>query len=169
MNVPPEKPPSDPDWQAWLDQHGAVFFLYARQQTRSESDAKDVFQDVLVETWVKARGTIPDKAVVLATIRRRSIDLGRSIDRRVRREQTVATPEGSWFVPDFDANDTRRHLVESIQQLPDDLREVLILRMWGDLSFPAIASLTDVPVPTATSRYRYALDHLRRTLVELQP
>jgi DNA-directed RNA polymerase specialized sigma24 family protein len=57
----------------------------------------------------------------------------------------------------------------AIGGLPDALREVLILRIWGDLSFPAIASLTNVPLATATSRYRYALERLRGVLTELKP
>jgi RNA polymerase sigma-70 factor (ECF subfamily) len=62
-----------------------------------------------------------------------------------------------WFAPDFAAADTRNHLSLAIRELPENLREVLVLRMWGDLTFPAIARLTGVPLATATSRYRYAI------------
>ena len=60
-------------------------------------------------------------------------------------------------------------LASAVLQLPPNLREVLMLRIWADMSFPAIAQLTGVPCATATSRYRYALDHLREQLAELQP
>jgi DNA-directed RNA polymerase specialized sigma24 family protein len=91
MPLSQDPPPDVPRWQAWLESQGGLFLLYARQQTRNEADAKDVFQ------------------------------------------------------------------------------EVLLLRIWGDLSFPAIARLTDVPLATATSRYRYALERLRGVLTELKP
>jgi len=60
-------------------------------------------------------------------------------------------------------------LASAIGALPDILQEVLILKTWGGLTFPAIAQLIDVPVATATSRYRYALERLREssTLKEL--
>lgn len=146
-----------------------MFFLYSRQQTRSEADAKDVFQDALVEAWQKIDRRIPDKALVFATIRRRAIDLGRSTDRRSKREQLVAADLDNWFVSDFAKEDTRRFLKNALGELPDLQREVLILRVWGDLSFPAIANLTNVTVATATSRYRYALERLRDSLAELKP
>ena len=164
-----ESGPSATRWQRWLDDHGERFFLYARQQTRSECDAKDVFQDALTEAWRKASGKVPDRALVLATIRRRAIDLGRSIDRRSVREESFADTIPSWFEADYSAGDTGEYLATAIRELPDALREVLVLRVWEQLSFPAIARLTGVPTATASSRYRYALDRLRQCLTELQP
>lgn len=43
-------------WQRWLSERVDAFFLYARQQTRSQADAEDVLQEVLFETWRKAGG-----------------------------------------------------------------------------------------------------------------
>ena len=169
MNDRPKPPALQLRWQEWVDQHAEIFFLYARQQTRSEADAKDVLQDSLTEAWTKAAGGIPDKAMVFATIRRRAVDLGRSIDRRQKREQSVVRDQSEWFLPDYSASDTRRWLAAAVMELPADFREVLILRIWGDLSFPAIAQLTNVPCATSTSRYRYAIERLREHLAELQP
>ena len=77
MNLRLEPDPVSPSsrWENWLQAHGEVFFLYARQQTRSEPDAKDVMQDSLAEAWHRTEGAIPDRALVFATIRRRAIDL----------------------------------------------------------------------------------------------
>jgi RNA polymerase sigma-70 factor (ECF subfamily) len=156
-------------WQRWIDDHAAAFFLYARQQTRSEADAQDVLQEALVEAWSKSAEDVPPRAVVYATIRRRAIDLGRSTDRRARRETEVEAGRESWFVSDVSATDTHAHIHRLIALLPDDLREVLILRVWGDLTFPAIARLLSIPVATATSRYRYAMERLKPNLTELKP
>lgn len=156
-------------WSRWLDEQGDRFFLYARQQTRSESDAKDVLQDALTEAWRKSGGTIPDPGLVLATIRRRAMDLGRSIDRRSRREHRYADDRPSWFTSDPSLGDTGEHLIAALENLPAHLREVLILRIWENQSFPAIGQLTGVPTTTASSRYRYGLDRLREALTELQP
>jgi RNA polymerase sigma-70 factor (ECF subfamily) len=156
-------------WRRWIDDHAEVFFLYARQQTRSETDAQDVLQEALVEAWSKADGEVPPPAVVFATIRRRAIDLGRSTDRRARRETEAGRTQDSWFVSDVAEADTNAHIQRAITLLPDDLREVLILRVWGDLTFPAIARLLSIPVATATSRYRYAVERLKPDLAELKP
>ena len=155
-------------WHQWWQAEGSVFFLYARQQTRCEADAKDVLQDSLIEAWRKSGDALPDKAIVFATIRRRAIDLGRSTDRRSRRENDVAMDRAKWFMPDFSDFDTHQRISEAIASLSTDVREVLVLRIWGDLTFPAIAQLMETPVATATSRYRYALEQLRETLTELK-
>jgi RNA polymerase sigma-70 factor (ECF subfamily) len=61
----------------------------------------------------------------------------------------------------------RRAAVEAaLRQLPAEQREVVVLKIWGELSFPQIASTLEVPVNTAASRYRYALARLRATLSE---
>lgn len=169
MSSDPAAAPQPSRWQRWLDQHGERFLLYARQQTRNEADAHDVLQDALTEAWRKSAGRVPDRGLVIATIRRRAMDLGRSIDRRSRREHDFCGERPSWFVEDFSAGDTGAHLAEAIRQLPGHLREVLILRIWEDLSFPAIGRLTGVPTSTASSRYQYALGQLRECTPELKP
>ncbi len=169
MNPDPDADSRPLPWPQWVERHGRVFFLYARQQTRCESDAKDVLQEALAEAWRRSPDRSPDKAVVFATIRRRAIDLGRSMDRRQKRELAVGHPGEDWFYPDFSEGDTRETLAAALARLPADFREVLTLRIWGGLTFPAIAQLTGVPCATATSRYRYAIEHLREHLAELQP
>jgi RNA polymerase sigma factor (sigma-70 family) len=172
-DVPPSLKIAPPPacWESWVASEGEVFFLYARQKTRSESDAKDILQDALTEAWRKTKGVIPDKALVFKTIQRRAIDLGRSMDRRSKRENNFEGVKAHWFSPDYTVGDTRQHLAEAVQKLPGNLREVLVLRIWGDLSFPEIAELNRIPLATANSRYRYALERLRENekLNELRP
>jgi len=51
-----------------------------------------------------------------------------------------------------------------VAELPEEQREVLLLRTDGELSFPEIAELVGCPLETAKSRMRYALAALRRRL-----
>jgi RNA polymerase sigma-70 factor (ECF subfamily) len=53
-----------------------------------------------------------------------------------------------------------------IQELPEDQREVVILRHFCGLSFKEIADQTDVSINTALGRMRYALINLRRLIKE---
>ena len=55
-------------------------------------------------------------------------------------------------------------LKEAITQLPYEQREVVVLRVQGDMRFRQIAKLQDVSIKTALSRYRYGLDKLRSML-----
>ena len=152
-------------WQRWLSERVDAFFLYARQQTRSEADAEDVLQEVLFETWRKAGGEPPDNALVYATIRRRAMDLARTVQRRTVREEAAHDGPGEPFeLPDFGATDSHAQLAKAVGELPEHLREAVSLRIWGDLSFPEIGEITGVSENTASSRFRYALEQLREHL-----
>ena len=151
-------------WRLWIAEKAEIFLLYARQRTRSEEDARDVVQESLAESWQRSDGGIPDPALVFATIRRRAIDHGRAADSRQRRETDHATHTDQWFQPDFSAADTHTAVAEALAALPEYIRETIPLKLWADLTFPEIAGITGVPVPTATSRYRYAIGRLRETL-----
>ncbi|MEO6787499.1 MAG: RNA polymerase sigma factor [Chthoniobacteraceae bacterium] len=157
--------PSSEDWRAWLRRSGPRFLLYARQQTRTASDAEDVLQDALVESW-KRTGEMPPDALVFSTIRRRAIDLARSSDRRSAREEEAGAPDAEWFSSDVEERDTQRLLEEAVKSLQPIYREVVTLKIWGGLTFHEIAEVTGVPLNTAASRYRYALDGLRDILKE---
>ena len=60
----------------------------------------------------------------------------------------------------------QRRINAALEDLPADQREVFLLRAHGDLDLPEIASLTQAPLETVKSRFRYALKKLRRLLAE---
>ncbi len=53
-----------------------------------------------------------------------------------------------------------------ISHLPDDQREVVILRHYAGLSFKEIADITEVSINTALGRMRYALINIRKIMAE---
>lgn len=59
-------------------------------------------------------------------------------------------------------------LVRLLKELPEDQREVLLMRMYQDLSFKEIADLTGVSINTALGRMRYALLNLRKIIEKNQ-
>ena len=52
----------------------------------------------------------------------------------------------------------------AINRLPEEQRQVLILRHYGNLSFKEIAAMTDVSINTALGRMRYALTNMRKIM-----
>ena len=153
-----------PNWYAWLKANAARYLLFARSQARCEADAQDLIQEVLVEVWRRSAGEEPEDALVFRTIRRRAIDLGRRTDRRVRREQAAR----DWWQPPEEEAGGDAELESAVQALPARLREVVLLKIWGGLTFAQIADTLGVPLATAASRYRYALEHLRHALKEVR-
>ena len=57
---------------------------------------------------------------------------------------------------------------DMLQSLPEDQREVIILRHYADMSFKEIAALTDCSINTALGRMRYGLINLRKLMIQKQ-
>ena len=55
-------------------------------------------------------------------------------------------------------------LQSALAELPDEQREIMILRVWGQLTFEEAAAALDISPNTAASRYRYALAKLKERL-----
>ena len=59
-------------------------------------------------------------------------------------------------------------LAKLLNELPEDQKEVLVMRMYQDLSFKEIADITGVSINTALGRMRYALLNLRKIIEKNQ-
>jgi RNA polymerase sigma-70 factor (ECF subfamily) len=156
-------------WKDWFRAHGPKLLLFARQWTRSLADAEDVLQEAFVRFWRHQRKLGGEPFALLVTsIRRSAIDLGRQQTRRAARED--AQHDGDLASPLFEpsansAADERRIVIEhAIQALPPEQRQVLVLKIWGELTFEQIAAQLEISPNTAASRYRYALTALRHQL-----
>jgi RNA polymerase sigma-70 factor, ECF subfamily len=133
------------------EQDGLVHF--ARCRLGNQQDAEDVVQDVLVQAW-RQRDRLSAVArfrpYVYRMVANRCTDLLR------RRSRTVPfAPKPVTAVP------AAADVGELLQQLPRDQAEVLRLRVWTGLSFAEIAEAMQSSVPTAKSRFRYAIEKLR--------
>lgn len=62
----------------------------------------------------------------------------------------------------------QHELMHAIEVLPEDLREVFLMREYLDLPFKEIAEIVGCPENTVKSRMRYALERLRQQLAEYQ-
>lgn len=152
------------DWDRWLSEHAPKFLLFARQQVRFEADAQDLVQDSVVECWRRqAQGAPPAAGQVFATIRRRAIDQSRSANRRAGREAVVAQEApAEWFDPTIEDRERNLKIQAAMSQMSELYREVVTLKVWGELTFAEIATVLEIPQNTAASRYRYGLAELRK-------
>ncbi|MCA9109429.1 MAG: sigma-70 family RNA polymerase sigma factor [Planctomycetaceae bacterium] len=62
----------------------------------------------------------------------------------------------------LDSQEQQAKLMGMLSQLPDEQREVVTLHLHGDMTFQEVASVLDISVNTAKSRYRYAIEKLRQ-------
>ncbi len=104
------------------------------------------------------------KAWLFRVVRNGSLTAARSRRRRRVHEAAAGANAGKWFVPNAaDAIDAGE-AAKAIEHLPPELREVIILRLWADLTFKDIGQLTQTSDSTAQRRYESALADLRERL-----
>ncbi len=152
------------DWEVWYEEHGAALLLYARQWTSCVADAEDIVHEAFLAFWRSRRRARDPLAYLYRCVRNSARRRHREVARRTKRETLTARTrvEAFWSgAEDAEFAQTVQALVES---LPEPQREVLVLKIWSGLTFSQIGSNLGVSPNTAASRYRYALDALRKTL-----
>jgi len=178
LTAVPDASPAASAWREWLAEHGPKLLLFARQQTRSQEDAKDIFQDALVKLVEKVRsgefvgGQEAWQPYLYTAIRRLAIDLSRRDDRRKRREDSVTADAETgeydallpWFDNDSSDDETRAQLESSLKELPEKFAEVIVMKIWGERTFAEIGETLGISPNTAASRYRYGLEALKKSL-----
>src|SRR5947207_883798 len=139
-------------WAVWLDRHGAALVLLARQWVDRRADAEDVVQEAFVRFWRSRQRAVDPAAYLYACVKHCALDWQRARRRRSRREEKVARPEAEpLFAGPLEQDERRTAIEAALASLPDNQREVVVLKTWGGLSFPQIAQALAIPANTAAS------------------
>src|ERR1700751_1574016 len=155
---------SHEDWKSCFSEVAPGLLLFARQWVQSPSDAEDVVQEAFVKFW-RRNHNIENRALLYAAVRSIALDFIRRDKRRARREATVFADAELAIEPQFEWEDeTQSALGTAVGSLPHDQREVLVLKIWNELTFIEIANALGISQNTAASRYRYALGNLKKSL-----
>lgn len=128
----------------------------------ASTDADDAVQDVFV-SLVQNRNRltqIEDLDAYIFTMLRNSV-LRRIQRDRVERQHRDQMPQALASEPNQPADN---ELSDAMRQLPAEQREVILLKIDGDLTFAQIAVVLEISPNTVASRYRYAIEKLRRNL-----
>ncbi len=140
--------------------------------------AEDIFQDVLIKIIDTVRGgRYTEEGKFLPWAMRIAHNLCVDHFRKVKRTPAIKTSDDRdiFEVINFtedgaDQKMMKRQSYDRVRQmldlLPDDQREVIILRHYADLSFKEIASLTNCSINTALGRMRYGLINLRKMMMQ---
>ncbi len=152
------------NWKGCFSQFAPGLLLFARQWVRSGADAEDIVQEAFVKFW-RRNHSIDNRALLYATVRSIALDHIRRDSRRARREIVAFSESEASIEPQFElGDDEQRALAAAMDRLPHDQREVLVMKIWNELTFAEIASALEISQNTAASRYRYALAGLKKTL-----
>jgi RNA polymerase sigma-70 factor (ECF subfamily) len=155
----------DENWKVCFSELAPGLVLFARQFVRSVADAEDIVQDAFVRFWRKEH-SIENRALLFATVRSVALDLLRRDARRARREANAALEVEQSTQPEFDFDDpSQNELAAAVDRLPVEQREVLVMKIWNELTFAEIGQALSISQNTAASRYRYALAALKKNFV----
>ena len=156
---------AEDDWNAWLNRHGPAMLLLARQWADA-CDAEDIVQEAFLRFW-RSRDKADDPAAYLyACVRNVATELRRGGARRGAREKSSARPEAvsDWFTSDPERAERDARIERVLAELPEAQREVVVMKVWGRLTFEQVAAALGASANTVASRYRYALEKLRAEL-----
>lgn len=158
-----------------LERHQNRLLAYITQLTGNRQQAEDIFQETFVKAIMTIRqGNYVESGKFGAWLTRIARNLFIDQYRQEKAEPTMSTDDTDIdilnrkelseqtvedCIVDLQIRDDVRRL---IRLLPDEQREVLVMRYYRNLSFKEIAELTDVSINTALGRMRYAILNLRR-------
>src|SRR5262249_3190902 len=144
--------------EAWYHQHGAALLLFGIALTGDRGRAQDALHEIFLRLLGhRELGHIADvRTYLFAALRNTIINDAKRRGRDVPLEPTAE----SWFESPNDYVEEIR-IRRALTELPADQREVIVLHVWGGLTFSQAAEVLGINANTAAARYRYALVKLR--------
>jgi RNA polymerase sigma-70 factor (ECF subfamily) len=163
-----------------IKRHQRSVFTSIYMLVRDRSLAEDIFQETFIKIINTLRnGNYNEEGKFGPWAARIGRNLAIDYIRKMKRDVTITDSEGNDIftylrIADDSKEDliiktqTERNVKELVKRLPEEQREVLIMRHWGNMSFKEIADATGVSINTALGRMRYALNNLRKMMEKQQ-
>lgn len=162
-----------------INRHKDKVYSYIYMTVKNQSLAEDIFQDTFIKVMRSLKaGKYTDNGKFASWVTRIAHNLIIDHFRKEKQLKTVPNENHEYdllnnknltdgtiedeLIHDQIVKDVRK----LVDQLPDDQKEVVLLRHYGGLSFKEIAEQTNVSINTALGRMRYALINLRKLIEE---
>ena len=165
--------------ESLINRHRSKVYTYILLTIKNQQLAEDLFQETFIKVIQSLRGgKYRDNGRFLSWVIRIAHNL--IIDHFRKEKQMNSVSNDDTEVDLFNSKKLSDENIEEmiinsqikteirilINELPNDQREVVLLRHYGGLSFKEIADQTDVSINTALGRMRYALINLRKLIEE---
>ena len=166
-----------------IHRHKKKIFSYIMVIVKDKQLAEDIFQDTFIKVINTLRkGNYNEEGKFLPWVVRIAHNLAIDYFRREKRMPTISAVSkgnGEEFdifsiikIEESNVEDSiikkqiNKDLRKLVEQLPEEQREVLMMRHYYDMSFKEISEQTNVSINTALGRMRYALINIRRLMEE---
>ena len=163
-----------------INRHQLQIFNFINSKVNDRNMSEDIFQDTFIKVIKTLRnGSYNEEGKFLPWVMRIAHNLVIDYFRKTNRIPIIENKEEFdifQFLSDTSPN-AENALVEEqvlkdiqnlIDELPEDQKEVLIMRLYRDMSFKEIAENTNVSINTALGRMRYAIINLRKLINDYQ-
>lgn len=142
------------------EQHGPGLLAYASSVLGERAAAEDVLHQLFLKL-LAGRVSIDGEplAYLYRAVRNASLNAQRSAARLVE-----LGSRDVWFEAAPLMRDEALGLQTALVEIPQEQREVIVLRIWGGMTLQEASALLDIPLNTAASRYRYGLAKLRERM-----
>jgi RNA polymerase sigma-70 factor (ECF subfamily) len=160
--------------------HKQRIFSFILSKILNKDIAEDIFQDTFIKV-IKTlkKGRYNEEGKFLPWVMRIAHNLVIDHFRRSKRIPTINNSDDFdiFSIISDDVLNAESQIIKTqildnvkdlIEELPEDQKEVLIMRMYKDMSFKEISESTDVSINTALGRMRYALINLRKLIEKHQ-
>lgn len=163
-----------------IKRHQRSVFTAIYLMVKNRALAEDIFQESFIKIVNTLRnGNYNEEGKFGPWAIRIGRNLAIDYLRKIKRDVTITDSEGNDIfsylkIAEESREDiiiqhqTEHNLRELVKRLPEEQKEVLIMRHWGDMSFKEIADTTGVSINTALGRMRYALNNLRKMIEKQQ-
>ena len=163
-----------------INRHKLRIFNFIKSKVLDRDTAEDIFQDTFIKVIKTLKsGVYNEEGKFLPWVMRISHNLVIDFFRKNNRIPTIENNDEYdvfKFISDTTPNvemtlfqdQIISDLQKLVQELPEDQKEVLVMRLYRDMSFKEIAENTNVSINTALGRMRYAIINLRKLVDENQ-
>ena len=159
-----------------LKRYERKVFTYIAYSVKNEEVAQDLFQDCFMRIITKLHsGLYTENGKFASWVMRIAHNLIIDYHRQNQASNIISNDESDYDLLNnsdlaLDYNKEKEYVDKQllkdvktlIKKLPDNQREVVLMRFYQELSFKEIADITGVSINTALGRMRYALINLRR-------
>lgn len=145
------------DVRSLYETHGRALLAYASALLRNPSAAEDVLHQVFLNLLRGHASIAGEPAAYLF----RAVRNGALNHIRGQSRETDLDDAAVWLESPDGSRETSLALQSALRALPAEQREVIALRIWGQMTFEEAANVIGVSPNTAASRYRYGLAKLK--------
>ncbi len=145
------------DVRRLYEEHGRALLAYASALLRDPSAAEDVLLHVFLNL-LKGRAAMNGHPApyLFRAVRNTALNHIRGQSREVELGESAV-----WLESPDGSTETSIALQSALKSLPGEQREIVVLKVWGQLTFEEAADVIGISPNTAASRYRYGIEKLK--------